>query len=64
MRAINDNSVFLPVQADGHEVEDGGSAADDVQGDVEVARHLWETPHPPVYLKHGGSYVAHSFRNL
>ena len=40
-----------PIQTDGHEVEDGGGAADDVQGDVEVAGHLGETPHPPVHLK-------------
>ena len=41
----------LPVDADGDEVEDGGGAADDVEGDVEVAHHLRQAPHPPVHLQ-------------
>lgn len=33
-----------PVDADGHEVEDGGRAASDVEGDVEVAQHVAQLP--------------------
>ena len=43
----------LPVDADGDEVEDGGGAADDVEGDVEVAHHLGQAPHAPVHLQRG-----------
>ena len=40
-----------PVQADGHQVEDGGGGADDVTGQVEVTDGVGEAPPTPVGLK-------------
>ena len=40
-----------PVQADGHQVEDGGGGADDVTGQVEVTDGVGEAPTTPVSLK-------------
>lgn len=42
---------MVPVYADGDEVEYGGRAADDVQGDVEVAEDLGQAPHAPIHLE-------------
>ena len=50
-QALIFQALVLPVDADGHQVEDGGGAAHDVEGDVEVAHHLREAPHPPVHLQ-------------
>ena len=40
-----------PVQADGHQVEDGGGGADHVHGQVEVTHCVGEPPSTPVSLK-------------
>ena len=40
-----------PVQADGHQVEDGGGRADDITGQVEVAESIGQVPLPPVSLR-------------
>ena len=40
-----------PVQADGHQVEDGGGGADDITGQVEVAESIGQVPLPPVSLR-------------
>lgn len=42
---------ILPVYADGHQVENAGSAADHVNGNVKVAHHFGHIPHPPVDLE-------------
>ena len=36
---------YTPVEADGHEVEDGGRGADDIEADVDVAHQKRELPH-------------------
>ena len=41
----------VPVEADGHQVEDGGGAAGDVHGEVEVTDTVWKVPVTPVGLK-------------
>ena len=40
-----------PVQADGHQVEDGGGGADDVTGQIEVTDSIGQVPLTPVSLK-------------
>ena len=40
-----------PVEADGHQVEDGGGRADDITGKVEVAEGIGQVPLTPVSLR-------------
>ena len=40
-----------PVQADGHQVEDGAGGADHVHGQVEVTDGVGQSPSTPVGLK-------------
>ena len=47
-----------PVQADGHQVEDGGGGADHVTGQVEVTDGVGETPPTPVCLKENSCLVV------
>ena len=47
-----------PVQADGHQVEDGGGGVDHVTGQVEVTDGVGETPPTPVCLKENSCLVV------